>query len=172
MCLTEEQCGTDLGLIKTLATPINDNYYSIKGQKIYITSGDQDLTENVIHLVLAKTPNAPEGTKGLSLFLVPKIKVNNDGSLADRNNVRASHVFDKMGIRGVPTCAIEFDDAEGFLIGNLNEGLKSMFVMMNIEDSFFFLFRKNNYGMFFLIAASIASALAPLTTSTFSPPTK
>ena len=133
MCLTEEQCGTDLGLIKTLATPINDNYYSIKGQKIYITSGDQDLTENVIHLVLAKTPNAPEGTKGLSLFLVPKIKVNNDGSLADRNNVRASHVFDKMGIRGVPTCAIEFDDAEGFLIGNLNEGLKSMFVMMNIE---------------------------------------
>lgn len=133
MCLTEEQCGTDLGLIKTLATPINDNYYSIKGQKIYITSGDQDLTENVIHLVLAKTPNAPEGTRGLSLFLVPKIKVNNDGSLADRNNVRASHVFDKMGIRGVPTCAIEFDDAEGFLIGNLNEGLKSMFVMMNIE---------------------------------------
>ena len=133
MCLTEEQCGTDLGLIKTLATPINDNYYSIKGQKIYITSGDHDLTENVIHLVLAKTPNAPEGTKGLSLFLVPKIKVNNDGSLADRNNVRASHVFDKMGIRGVPTCAIEFDDAEGFLIGNLNEGLKSMFVMMNIE---------------------------------------
>ena len=133
MCLTEEQCGTDLGLIKTLATPVNEKTYSVQGQKIYITSGDQDLTENVIHLVLAKTPNAPEGTKGLSLFLVPKIKINQDGSLGDRNNVRASHVFDKMGIRGVPTCAIEFDNAEGILIGNLNEGLKSMFVMMNIE---------------------------------------
>ena len=133
MCLTEEQCGTDLGMIQTCAEPNDDGSFKLTGQKIYITSGEQDITENIIHLVLARTPDAPKGTKGLSLFLVPKIMVNPDGSLGVRNKVRASHVYDKMGIRGVPTCAIEFEGAKAYQIGKPFEGLKNMFVMMNIE---------------------------------------
>ena len=133
MCLTEEQCGTDLGLIETMANPNEDGSFDLNGQKIYITSGEQDITENIIHLVLARTPDAPEGTKGLSLFVVPKVLVNPDGSLGVRNKVRASHVYEKMGIKGVPTCAIEFEGAKGFQIGKEYEGLKNMFVMMNVE---------------------------------------
>ena len=133
MCLTEEQCGTDLALVKTLAEPNDDGSFNLTGQKIYITSGEQDITENIIHLVLARTPDAPKGTKGLSLFLVPKVLVNSDGSLGVRNKVRASHVYDKMGIKGVPTCAIEFESAKAIQIGKKFEGLKNMFVMMNLE---------------------------------------
>ncbi len=133
MCLTESQCGTDLGLIKTKAIKNNDDTFSITGQKIFITSGDHDLTENIIHLVLAKIPGAPSGTKGISLFLVPKFNVNKDGSIGSRNGVSTLSIETKMGIKGSPTCVLNFDNAKGYLIGKENKGLSSMFTMMNLE---------------------------------------
>ena len=133
MCLTESQCGTDLGLIKTKAIKKDDGSFSLTGQKIFITSGDHDLTENIIHLVLAKTPGAPAGTKGISLFLVPKFNVNVDGKIGSRNGVNTLSIESKMGIKGSPTCVLNFDDAKGFLIGIENKGLSSMFTMMNLE---------------------------------------
>ncbi len=133
MCLTESQCGTDLGLIKTKAVKQKDSSFLLTGQKIFITSGDHDLTENIIHLVLAKIPGGPDGTKGISLFLVPKFNVNNDGSIGARNGVNTLSIESKMGIKGSPTCVLNFDNAKGFLIGQENKGLSSMFTMMNLE---------------------------------------
>ena len=133
MCLTESQCGTDLGLIKTKAIKQKDGSYVVTGQKVFITSGDQDLTENIIHLVLAKIPGGPTGTKGISLFLVPKFNVNEDGSIGTRNGVNTLSIESKMGIKGSPTCVLNFDNAKGFLIGQENKGLSSMFTMMNLE---------------------------------------
>tara|TARA_X000000368_G_scaffold388380_1_gene349848 strand:+ start:175 stop:1935 length:1761 start_codon:yes stop_codon:yes gene_type:complete len=133
MCLTESQCGTDLGLIKTKAVKNDDGTFSLTGQKIFITSGDHDLTENIIHLVLAKIPGAPEGTKGISLFLVPKFNVGDNGSVGSRNGVSTLSIETKMGIKGSPTCVLNFDNAKGFLIGKENKGLSSMFTMMNLE---------------------------------------
>jgi len=133
MCLTEPVCGTDLGLLKTKAEEQSDGTYKLTGQKIFITSGDQDLTENIIHLVLARTPDAPSGTKGISLFLVPKIHVKEDGSLGQRNGVSTNSIESKMGIRGSATCVLNFDDAVGYMIGPKNKGLSSMFTMMNLE---------------------------------------
>ena len=133
MCLTEPVCGTDLGLLKTKAIEQSDGTYKLTGQKIFITSGDQDLTENIIHLVLARTPDAPSGTKGISLFLVPKIQVKEDGSLGPRNGVSTNSIESKMGIRGSATCVLNFDDAVGYMIGPKNKGLSSMFTMMNLE---------------------------------------
>ncbi len=132
MCLTEPQCGTDLGLIKTKAVK-NGNGYKISGQKIFITSGDHDLTENIIHLVLARTPDAPKGTRGISLFLVPKYKINEDGSVGSRNGVNTVSIESKMGIKGSATCVLSFDEAKGYMIGPENKGLNSMFTMMNLE---------------------------------------
>ena len=133
MCLTESQCGTDLGLIKTKAIKQKDGSFSLSGQKIFITSGDHDLTENIIHLVLAKIPGGPSGTKGISLFLVPKFNVNDDGTIGSRNGVSTLSIETKMGIKGSPTCVLNFDSAKGFLIGQENKGLSSMFTMMNLE---------------------------------------
>ena len=133
MCLTEPVCGTDLGLLKTKAVEQSDLTYKLTGQKIFITSGDQDLTENIIHLVLARTPDAPTGTKGISLFLVPKIQVKEDGSLGSRNGVSTNSIESKMGIRGSATCVLNFDNSIGYMIGPKNKGLSSMFTMMNLE---------------------------------------
>jgi len=133
MCLTEPVCGTDLGLLKTKATEQSDGTYKLTGQKIFITSGDHDLTENIVHLVLARTPDAPSGTKGISLFLVPKIQVKEDGSLGLKNGVSTNSIENKMGIRGSATCVLNFDDAAGYMIGPKNKGLSSMFTMMNLE---------------------------------------
>jgi alkylation response protein AidB-like acyl-CoA dehydrogenase len=133
MCLTEPVCGTDLGLLKTKAVAQSDGTYKLTGQKIFITSGDHDLTENIIHLVLARTPDAPSGTKGISLFLVPKIQVKEDGSLGSRNEISTNSIESKMGIRGSATCVLNFDGAVGHIIGPKNKGLSSMFTMMNLE---------------------------------------
>ena len=133
MCLTEPHAGTDLGIIKTKATPNDDGSYQISGTKIFITGGEHDLTENIIHLVLAKTPNAPEGSKGISLFVVPKLLVNDDGSLGERNTLAAGSIEHKMGIKASATCVMNFDNAKGWMIGAENTGLSSMFIMMNYE---------------------------------------
>ena len=133
MCLTESQCGTDLGLIKTKAIKQSDGSFLLTGQKIFITSGDHDLTENIIHLVIAKIPESPAGTKGISLFLVPKFNVNDDATIGSRNNVNTLSIESKMGIKGSPTCVLDFNNAKGFLIGKENKGLNSMFTMMNLE---------------------------------------
>jgi alkylation response protein AidB-like acyl-CoA dehydrogenase len=133
MCLTESVCGTDLGLLKTKAVEQSDGTYKLTGQKIFITSGDHDLTENIIHLVLARTPDAPTGTKGISLFLVPKIQVKEDGSLGPRNGISTNSIESKMGIRGSATCVLNFNDAVGYMIGPKNKGLSLMFTMMNLE---------------------------------------
>jgi len=133
MCLTEPVCGSDLGLLKTKAAEQSDGTYKLTGQKIFITSGDHDLTENIIHLVLARTSDAPSGTKGISLFLVPKIQVKEDGSLGQRNEVSTNSIESKMGIRGSATCVLNFDGATGHMIGPKNKGLSSMFTMMNLE---------------------------------------
>jgi len=117
MCLTESACGTDLGLLKTKAVEQSDGTYKLTGQKIFITSGDHDLTENIIHLVLARTPDAPSGTKGISLFLVPKVQVKEDGSLGSRNGVSTNSIESKMGIKGSATCVLNFDGAIGHIIG-------------------------------------------------------
>ena len=133
MCLTEPVCGTDLGLLKTKATEQPDGSFKLSGQKIFITSGDHDLTENIIHLVLARTSDAPSGTKGISLFLVPKVQVKEDGSLGPRNGVSTGSIESKMGIKGSSTCVLNFDEAIGYMIGSKNKGLSSMFTMMNLE---------------------------------------
>jgi alkylation response protein AidB-like acyl-CoA dehydrogenase len=131
MNLTEPQCGTDLGLSKTMATPNDDGSYNITGTKIFITCGEHDLSENVIHLVLARTPNAPAGIKGISLFLVPKILPRKDGTLDKENNVKCGSIEKKMGIKASPTCVMHYEDAKGWLVGDLNKGMKAMFIMMN-----------------------------------------
>ena len=131
MNLTEPHAGTDLGLIKTKAVSQDDGSYSITGTKIFISSGEQDLTENIIHLVLAKTPDAPEGSKGISLFVVPKVLVNDDGSLGERNAVSCGSLEHKMGIHGNATCVMNYDGAKGWIVGEENKGLAAMFIMMN-----------------------------------------
>jgi len=133
MCLTEPVCGTDLGLLKTKAEEQSDGTYKISGQKIFITSGDQDLTENIIHLVIARATDSPAGTKGISLFLVPKFIVNEDSSIGSRNGVSTGSIESKMGIKGSATCVLNFDGATGYMIGPKNKGLSSMFTMMNLE---------------------------------------
>ena len=131
MNLTEPQCGTDLGLIRTRAVPNPDGSYAITGTKIFISAGEHDLTENIIHLVLAKTPGAPESSKGISLFIVPKVLVNDDGSLGARNAVSCGSLEHKMGIHGNATCVMNYDGATGWLVGDENKGLAAMFIMMN-----------------------------------------
>jgi alkylation response protein AidB-like acyl-CoA dehydrogenase len=134
MNLTEPQAGSDVGAVKTKAEPQPDGTYKIYGTKIYITYGDHNMTENIIHLVLARTPDAPEGTKGISLFIVPKFFVNDDGSLGDRNDVKCIGLEDKLGIHASPTCVMSFgenDGATGWLIGAENTGMAAMFTMMN-----------------------------------------
>ncbi|MDA7923726.1 acyl-CoA dehydrogenase family protein [Candidatus Pelagibacter sp.] len=133
MCLTEPVCGTDLGLLKTKAIEQSDGTFKLSGQKIFITSGDQDLTENIIHLVIARVADSPAGTKGISLFLVPKFVVNEDGSIGARNGVSTGSIESKMGIKGSATCVLNFDDATGYMIGLKNKGLNAMFTMMNLE---------------------------------------
>ena len=131
MNLTEPQCGTDLGLIRTRAEPQSDGSYSITGTKIFISAGEHDLTDNIIHLVLAKTPGAPDSSKGISLFVVPKVLVNDDGSLGERNAVSCGSIEHKMGIHGNSTCVMNYDGATGWLVGEEMKGLAAMFIMMN-----------------------------------------
>ncbi len=131
MNLTEPQCGTDLGLIRTRAEPQADGSYSITGTKIFISAGEHDLTDNIIHLVLAKTPDAPDSSKGISLFVVPKVLVNDDGSLGDRNAVSCGSIEHKMGIHANSTCVMNYDGATGWLVGDEMKGLAAMFIMMN-----------------------------------------
>ncbi len=133
MCLTEPVCGTDLGLLKTKAKKQSDGTYKLTGQKIFITSGDHDLTENIIHLVLARADDSPDGTKGISLFLVPKFMVKDDGTIGPRNGVSTGSIETKMGIKGSATCVLNFDDAIGYMIGAKEKGLSAMFTMMNLE---------------------------------------
>ena len=131
MNLTEPHCGTDLGLIRTRAVPNADGSYAISGTKIFISSGEHDLTDNIIHLVLAKTPDAPDSVKGISLFIVPKFLVNDDGTLGARNKLSCGSIEHKMGIRANATCVMNYDGATGYLVGEENKGLAAMFVMMN-----------------------------------------
>ena len=133
MCLTEPVCGTDLGLLKTKAVEQPDGTYKITGQKIFITSGDHDLTENIIHLVIARATDSPKGTKGISLFLVPKFIVKEDGAVGPRNGISTGSIETKMGIKGSATCVLNFDEATGIMIGPKNKGLSQMFTMMNLE---------------------------------------
>ena len=132
MNLTEPHCGTDLGLIRTKAEPNGDGSFAISGTKIFISSGEHDLTENIIHLVLAKTVGAPDSVKGISLFIVPKFHVHDDGSLGARNAVSCGSIEHKMGIHGNPTCVMNYDGATGYLVGEEHKGLAAMFIMMNI----------------------------------------
>ncbi|MFK8018344.1 MAG: acyl-CoA dehydrogenase C-terminal domain-containing protein [Pseudomonadales bacterium] len=131
MCLTEAHCGTDLGLLRTKAEPNPDGSYAISGTKIFISAGDHDMSDNIVHVVLARLPDAPSGTKGISLFLVPKFKVNDDGSVGERNSMNCGSIEHKMGIHGNATCVLNFDNARGFLIGEPNRGLPAMFTFMN-----------------------------------------
>ncbi|MBD3786195.1 MAG: acyl-CoA dehydrogenase C-terminal domain-containing protein [Sphingomonadales bacterium] len=131
MNLTEPHCGTDLGMLRTKAEPQDDGSYKITGQKIFISAGDHDLAENIIHLVLAKAPGGGEGTKGISLFIVPKFLVNADGSLGARNAVSVGKIEEKMGIHGNSTCVMNYDGATGYLLGDLHKGMRAMFTMMN-----------------------------------------
>ncbi len=131
MCLTEPHCGSDLGLLRTRAEPNADGSYAISGTKIFITAGEHDFTDNIVHLVLARLPDAPPGTKGISTFIVPKIKTGPDGATGERNAVRCGSIEHKMGIHGSATCVMNFDGAQGWLIGQPNKGLNAMFTMMN-----------------------------------------
>ena len=131
MCLTEPHCGTDLGLLKTRAEPNADGSYAITGTKIFITAGEHDLTDNIVHLVLAKLPDAPPGAKGISLFVTPKFKVARDGSVGERNALHCGSIEHKMGIKGSVTCVMNFDGAQGYLVGQPHKGLQAMFTMMN-----------------------------------------
>jgi alkylation response protein AidB-like acyl-CoA dehydrogenase len=131
MCLTESHCGTDLALLRTKAEPQADGSYAVTGQKIFISAGEHDMTDNIVHIVLARLPDAPEGTAGISLFIVPKVNVNDDGSLGERNAVHCASIEEKMGIHGNATCVLNFDGAQGFLIGPPNKGLNCMFTFMN-----------------------------------------
>jgi len=131
MCLTEAHCGTDLGQIQTKAISHDDGSYAISGSKIFISAGEHDLTDNIIHIVLARLPSSPKGTRGISLFIVPKMNVDQEGNILERNNVACSSLEDKMGIKGSATAVINFDGAKGFLLGEVNKGLESMFTFMN-----------------------------------------
>lgn len=131
MCLTEPQAGTDLGLLRTQAAPQADGSHSITGTKIFISSGEQDMTENILHLVLARLPDAPKGSKGISLFLVSKYLVDDDGSLGAHNALHCAGIEHKMGLMASPTCVMNYDGAKGFLVGEPHKGLKAMFTMMN-----------------------------------------
>ncbi len=131
MCLTESQCGSDLGLLRTKAEPNADGSYDIHGTKIFISAGEHDMADNIVHIVLARLPDAPEGTSGISLFIVPKFNVNEDGSVGDRNAVHCASLEEKMGIHGNATCVLNFDGARGYLIGPPNKGLQCMFTFMN-----------------------------------------
>lgn len=131
MCLTEPQAGTDLGLVTARAEPKDDGSYAITGNKIFISSGEHDMTENIIHLILARLPDAPAGTKGISLFVAPKFLVKDDGSLGERNSFRCDGLEHKMGIHASPTCVMNYDGATGWLVGEPHKGLKAMFTMMN-----------------------------------------
>lgn len=131
MCLTEPQCGTDLGQVRTKAEPVGDGKYKLNGTKIYISCGEHDFVENIIHIVLARVPGASEGTKGISLFLVPKYLPNSDGTLSDKRNISCGGLEKKMGIHGSATCVMNFEDSIGFLIGKENDGLHQMFTFMN-----------------------------------------
>ncbi len=131
MCLTEPHCGSDLGLLKTKAEPNADGSHRISGTKIFITAGEHDMTENIVHLVLARLPDAPPGVRGISLFIVPKFRVSRDGVVGARNEVSCGSIEHKMGIKGSATCVMNFDGAEGYLIGEPNRGLAAMFLMMN-----------------------------------------
>ena len=131
MNLSEPQSGSDLGTITTKAEPLKDGSYKITGTKVWITFGEHDLTDNIIHLVLAKIPGSPEGTKGISMFIVPKVMVNDDGSLGDDNNVSCISIEEKLGIHASPTCVMEYDGSIGYLVGEENRGLNYMFTMMN-----------------------------------------
>ena len=131
MNLTEPHCGTDLGLMRTKATPQTDGSYAIRGQKIFISAGEHDLADNIIHLVLAKIDGAPEGIKGVSLFIVPKFLVNEDGSLGQRNALSVGKIEEKMGIHGNATCVMNYDGATGYLVGEAHKGMRAMFTMMN-----------------------------------------
>ncbi len=133
MCLTEAHCGTDLGLLRTRAVPQDDGSYLISGSKIFITSGEHDLTENIVHLVLARTPDAPVGIKGISLFVVPKILPGEDGGLGEPNQLACGAIEHKMGIKASATCELNFNDAKGWLVGELHQGMRAMFKMMNTE---------------------------------------
>jgi alkylation response protein AidB-like acyl-CoA dehydrogenase len=131
MCLTEAHSGSDLGILRTKAEPLGDGSYAITGTKIFITAGEHDLTDNIIHLVLARLPDAPAGTKGISLFIVPKVLVNDDGSLGAANGVKCGSIEHKMGIHASPTCVMHFNESKGWLLGRENAGLACMFTMMN-----------------------------------------
>ena len=131
MNLTEPHCGTDLGLMRTKAVPQEDGSYHITGQKIFISAGEHDMAENIIHLVLAKIPGGPDGIKGVSLFIVPKFNVNDDGSLGSRNPVSVGKIEEKMGIHGNATCVMNYDGATGYLLGDKHKGMRAMFTMMN-----------------------------------------
>jgi len=131
MCLTEAHCGTDLGMLKTRAEVMSDGSYALSGSKIFISAGEHDMAENIVHIVLARLPDAPEGTKGISLFVVPKFLPSSDGSCGERNNVSCGSIEHKMGIHGNATCVLNFDGAKGFLIGPPNRGLNCMFTFMN-----------------------------------------
>ncbi|WP_298910335.1 acyl-CoA dehydrogenase C-terminal domain-containing protein [uncultured Aliiroseovarius sp.] len=131
MNLTEPHCGTDLGLMRTKAEPQDDGSYKVSGQKIFISAGDHDMSDNVIHLVLAKIPGGPEGIKGVSLFIVPKFNVNEDGSVGSRNGVSVGNIEKKMGIHGNSTCVMNYDEATGYLLGDMHKGMRAMFTMMN-----------------------------------------
>jgi alkylation response protein AidB-like acyl-CoA dehydrogenase len=131
MCLTEPHCGTDLGLLKTRAEPTADGSYRISGTKIFITAGEHDFVDNILHLVLARLPDAPAGVKGISLFIVPKLKVGKDGKAGARNALACGSIEHKMGIHGSVTCVMNFDGAEGWIVGQPNKGLAAMFTMMN-----------------------------------------
>jgi len=133
MCLTEAHCGTDLGLLRTKAVPQGDGSFAITGSKIFISAGDHDLTENIVHLVLAKLPDAPKGVKGISLFLVPKYLPRADGTPGERNGVTCSALEHKMGIKASATCQLSFDDAKGWLVGEPHKVMRAMFTMMNSE---------------------------------------
>jgi len=133
MCLTESHAGTDLGLIKTTAKPVAEDVYSINGSKIFITGGEHDLSENIVHLVLAKLPDAPPGVKGISMFIVPKFLLDEQGNLGERNAVNCGAIEHKMGIKASSTCVMNFDDAKGYLVGEAHQGIKYMFSMMNNE---------------------------------------
>src|SRR4051794_14164383 len=131
MCLTEPQCGTDLGLTRARAEPAEDGSYRVTGTKIFVTAGEHDLTDNILHLVLARLPGSPEGTRGLSLFLVPKLLVGPDGRLGDRNRVWCGGIEEKMGLHASATCTLSFEAATGYLLGEREQGLRAMFTMMN-----------------------------------------
>jgi alkylation response protein AidB-like acyl-CoA dehydrogenase len=131
MCLTEAHCGTDLGMLRTKAELTDDGSYSLNGSKIFISAGEHDLSDNIVHIVIARIPGSPEGSKGISLFIVPKFNVNDDGTIADRNAVSCGSIEHKMGINANATCVINFDNAKGYLIGEVNRGLNCMFTFMN-----------------------------------------